>query len=113
MSCGTFFIFLVANPAIAVDCNGTLTSINLSATGRVSITGTIYPDLQGRDVCNLNIPYNATIPTSVCRGWLANLLMAHASGRRVTIQYPNSNNCSSQPVWDNAPTPHAIIVENP
>lgn len=102
----------MTNPAVAVDCTGTLTSINLSATGRVSITGTIYSDLQGRDVCNLNAPYSGTVPTSVCRGWLSNLLMASATGKRVTIQYTNSNTCSSQPTWDTAPAPWAVIVDN-
>lgn len=111
-NCSILCAFLATTPAIAGDCPGILTEIISSQNGRVTIIGTMYPDGAPRDICNLNTPYASIIPTSVCRVWLANLLMAHATGKRVTILYFNTNTCSGQGVWDSAAAPWSVSVNN-
>lgn len=73
--------------AHAYACQGKVSRVAVSQNGRVSVISTeMFPDGQGRDVCNLYMESKGVQP-AVCRGWLAVLMAAQVSNRTVTIQY--------------------------
>lgn len=95
--------------AHAYACQGKVSRVAVSQNGRISVISTeMFPDGQGRDVCNLYTESKGVQP-AVCRGWLAMLMAAQVSNRTVTIQYAdNTYSCSSLPTWENALAPWAV-----
>jgi len=89
-------------------CLGRIENLNQNRDGTVSlISQEIFGDTAGRKICSLNGDWKGVSP-SVCKGWLSKLLTVKASGKKVTIQYVDNNNCTSQPSWSSASAPMAF-----
>jgi hypothetical protein len=108
----SFFLLAMLSTAYAeYYCSGALSHVSIAQNGRVSVTSTeIFPDGQGRDVCNLYTPFKG-VETATCRGWLAMLMAAQLSKKSVTLCYTDTYSCSTQPTWDSASAPWAIDAD--
>ena len=92
-------------------CSGAVSHVSIAQNGRVSVISTeIFPDGEGRDVCNLYTPFKG-VQTATCRGWLAILMAAQISKEPVTLCYIDTYTCSTQPTWDSASVPWAINAD--
>ena len=109
--CFALFLLIFSGKAYGLSCTGKVSNISIAQDGRVSvISPEIYPDGNGKDVCNTDIPFRG-ISLSVCRGWLGLLMAAKASNRTVTIQYTDSTySCSTFPNWENALAPISVYI---
>ena len=109
--CFALFLLISSGEAYALACTGKVYNISVTQSGRVSvISPEIYPDGNGKDICNTETPFKG-VSLTVCRSWLAILMTAKVSNRTVTVQYPDSTySCSTFPNWENALAPFSIYI---
>ena len=92
----------------AYTCAGKIEHINQAYEGSISIISTqAFGNTLGRTICNLNAEWKG-ISTEVCKGWLSKALSIQAQQKTLVIQYTDAFNCSSQPTWGTASSPHAL-----
>ena len=88
-------------------CTGTISNLWVDKGGSIFIHATWRNG--HTKICNLNKVWKAVSP-STCKSWQALTQQAHATQKKVIVQYPNLSSCKAIPAYSAAPSPNYVML---
>lgn len=103
-------VLLMASSAIYAKtqwCTGSITYLWVDKNGSIFIHGTWRNE--HTQICNLNKAWKAVSP-STCKSWQALTQQAHATQKKVIVQYLNLSSCKAISTYAGAPSPNYVML---
>lgn len=103
-------ILLMTSSAICAKtqwCSGTISNLWIDKGGSIFLYGTWRNG--HTKICNLNKSWKGVSP-STCKSWQALTQQAHATQKKVIVQYKNLSSCKAIPTYSRALSPNYVML---
>ena len=103
-------VLLITSSAIYAKsqwCTGTISNVWINKGGSIFIHGTWRNG--HTQICNLNKAWKGISPVT-CSSWQALTQQAHATQKKVILQYSNLSSCKAIPTYGGSPSPNYVML---
>lgn len=88
-------------------CSGTISNLWVDKGGSIFIRGTWRNG--HTQICNFNKSWKG-VSSGTCKSWQALTQQAHATQKKIIVQYKNLSSCKAIPAYSAAPSPENVML---